>query len=155
MKTSNTIASLGLLICISASVLAQETDHVAAATAAALPAIMAKSPPGPAEIVHNDQTLSLSTRVSSKIGKTFKHRSTMVTCRADPRLLQVCSLRDNTSLISLTGTTVVGNKARARFGLEISSGSARQPVESYVYAVDLVLTDGVWTVCGITLVALS
>lgn len=149
------IHSIILLGLAASPLFAQEANDDVAATAAALPAIMAKLPTGPTALVYNDQTVDLSRRLATRIGQKIEHESSKLVCRDDLRYHRKrCSLTDVASLVNLSGVTVRGDSATVYFALESRSNSAWQPVETDVYAVDLARSNGVWTVVNIKLVIL-
>jgi hypothetical protein len=135
---------------------AQAPDNDVDAVAAALPAIMSKVPPGLTAVVYNGRTANLSKRLAVKLGKILEPESNMLDCRKRSATgSDVCSLKNVASLVNLGGVIVGDETATAYFTIEIPSGLVTDPIESYLYAVDLKHSGGLWTVVRVRSVMMS
>ena len=155
MKVSTGIALFCLYVFVPVA-RAQGPDNDIDAVAAALPAIMSKVPPGPTAVVYNDRTAGLSKRLAVKSGKTFEHESNKLDCHKDSASgTDVCSLKNVASLINIGGVILGDETATVFFTIEIPSGLVTDPIESYLYAVDLKHSGGLWTVIRVRSVMMS
>jgi hypothetical protein len=154
----NTVTTIALL-CLSFSAFplsAQVKDDDVSAFAASLPAIMAKIPHGPTALVHNAWNGNLAQRIVEQTGKKIDLESSWVRCRegADVRR-NTCSLEGVASLVILGSVSIAGDVATVIYDIALPTSSTADPIEHYLYQVDLKRAGAAWVVVGMRQVGIS